>query len=55
MQSSHMLHITDVDRPMIDANVDEYGDSYCRDISAEELKGVCTSSAALFSSTLSRT
>jgi DNA ligase-4 len=35
-----MLHITDKDRPMIEANVDEYGDSYCRDISADELKGV---------------
>jgi DNA ligase-4 len=35
-----MLHMTDAYRPIIESNVDEYGDSYCRDVSADELKGV---------------
>jgi hypothetical protein len=38
-----MLHMTEEDRPTIEANVDEYGDSYCRDISADDRKGVCAS------------
>ncbi|TID18225.1 DNA ligase 4 [Venturia nashicola] len=38
MEPSHMLHIADKDREMIAQNVDEFGDSYCRDITVEDLK-----------------
>lgn len=35
-----MLHIADKDREMIAQNVDEFGDSYCRDVTVEDLKSV---------------
>jgi hypothetical protein len=38
--SSHMFYAIDDDMEMIAANVDEYGDSYCRDVSIEALRKV---------------
>jgi hypothetical protein len=35
--------MTDQDRDMIEQNVDSYGDSYCRDVTVDELKTVCLS------------
>ena len=40
MEPQHMLYIADADREMVEGNVDEFGDSYCRDVSVEELKGI---------------
>jgi hypothetical protein len=35
--------MTDQDRKLIEQNVDVYGDSYCRDVTVEELRTVCFS------------
>ncbi|KAG0648655.1 Polydeoxyribonucleotide synthase [Hyphodiscus hymeniophilus] len=37
-EPNHMLHITDGSREQLEANVDEYGDSYARNVTPEELK-----------------
>lgn len=37
-EPSHMYHITEHSRPGIEQNVDVYGDSYTRDLTAAELK-----------------
>jgi DNA ligase-4 len=37
-EPSHMFHMLDVMREEIDSNVDDYGDSYARDVSVEDLK-----------------
>lgn len=39
-EPKHMYHILDVMREQIEGNVDEYGDSYARDVSTEELKKI---------------
>jgi hypothetical protein len=38
--SSHMFHTVPDDVEMIAENVDEFGDSYCRDVSVEGLRKV---------------
>jgi DNA ligase-4 len=40
MEPLHMLHIAEEDREVIEGNVDEFGDSYCRDINVEELRRI---------------
>ena len=40
MEPNHMYFTTDRERDMIDKNVDEFGDSYCRDIMPSELKQI---------------
>lgn len=42
-----MLHIADKDREAIAHNVDEFGDSYCRDVAIEDLKTVRKNSSLL--------
>jgi DNA ligase 4 len=39
-EPKHMYHILDVMREQIEANVDEYGDSYAQDVSVEGLKKI---------------
>lgn len=36
----HMFHIIEKDKEQIESNVDEYGDSYVRDVTVDELKDV---------------
>lgn len=40
MIHSHMLHMAEKDRQMISQNIDEFGDSYCRDVTVNDLKVV---------------
>jgi DNA ligase-4 len=40
MEPNHMYFTTDQERDMIDRNVDEFGDSYCRDIIPNELQQI---------------
>jgi DNA ligase-4 len=39
-EPKHMYHMLDVMREEVESNVDEYGDSYARDVSVEDLKKV---------------
>jgi DNA ligase 4 len=39
-EPKHMYHMLDVMREQVEDNVDEYGDSYTRDISVEDLKKI---------------
>lgn len=36
----HMFHIIEKDKEEIEINIDEYGDSYVRDVTVDELKDV---------------
>lgn len=36
-----MWYVTDQDREMIEQNTDEYGDSYCQDVTVDQLKEAC--------------
>jgi len=36
----HMFYTIDDDRELIEQNVDQFGDSYCRDVNASELKEI---------------
>jgi len=40
MEPGHMFHTIEGDKEMIEGNVDEYGDSYCRDVTAAQLRKV---------------
>jgi DNA ligase-4 len=40
MEPNHMYFTTEQDRDMIDNNVDEFGDSYCRDIMPSEMQQI---------------
>lgn len=42
-----MLHMADKDREMIAQNVDGFGDSYCRDVTVDDLRNVRTKSYIL--------
>jgi hypothetical protein len=39
-----MFHMTEQDREMIEQNVDTYGDSYCQDVTVDDLRNVRSSS-----------
>jgi len=40
MEPEHMFYTIEDDKEMIEGNVDEYGDSYCRDVTAQHLRKV---------------
>jgi DNA ligase-4 len=42
MEPSHMFHTAEADLDMIEQNADEFGDSYCRDITVDQLKRILT-------------
>ena len=40
MEPSHMYHATPEDKIMADGNIDEFGDSYCRDVTTDDLRRI---------------